>query len=107
MSDRGTHEEPTPVKSPAKELDQRWFVLGGVVLAYVFLWHSVDGFVRAIDHFGLLFGDFANHFYPEGKVIFVSSEPVTAFFYSAFAAILCGLIAVLPLDEAELVWGML
>ena len=91
--------------SPSGELDQRWFVLGAVVLYYAFRWQTLSEFARAIDHADVFFCDFVNHFYPQGRAIFTSSQRVWGFYYSPFAALVCGVIALLPFSLAEILWG--
>jgi alpha-1,2-mannosyltransferase len=81
--------------------------IGIVLIYYVIYWQSVRNFVVAIDQCDTLFCDFFRHFYPMGKEIFISFQPVQGFFYSPFAAILLGWTTFLTTRSALVVWGLL
>ncbi len=75
-----------------------------VLSYYRATWGSVDQFVAAIDHCGILFCDFVRHYYPTGKNIIVTGRPDIAFFYSSFAAVLFVPLGALRLTWAVFIW---
>lgn len=97
-----------------KSLSTQWFlngwlmsgVAGVLVLAlYGLHWKSVGNFVISIDQCEVLFCDFYRHFYPMGRELFTSFQPVQGFFYSPFAALLFSWSATVSSREALMIWG--
>jgi hypothetical protein len=75
------------------------------VLALTLKWHSVQDFVRAVDHSDGLFIDFAAHYYPTVHDSLRQGAPAGGFFYPvAFAALLSPL-ALFSLPVAKVLWG--
>lgn len=67
-------------------------------------WPTFRAFVSAIDHDNVFVPDFKWHYYPMGRQIFTSAEPIEGYYYPAFFAILCSPLGLLPPLKALAVW---
>lgn len=72
---------------------------------YFWHWRSVRGFVTSIDACDSIFCDFFRHYYPMGGAILETKQPVHAYFYSAFFALLLRPFAELSVTGALWAWG--
>jgi hypothetical protein len=79
----------------------------GLTAYYRQRWPTLANFVLDIDSCNLLFCDYALVFHEMGKQILLTGVASFGFFYSAFFAILLHPLAVLPKDQALLIWGLL
>lgn len=80
-------------------------IVAAVLLAYALLWGSVQGFVEAMDHCGILFCDFDRHYHAMGRRIFAERAPVWRFLYTPGFAILLSPFGALDKDTALPLWG--
>jgi hypothetical protein len=78
-----------------------------VLLTYWFQWESIEEFAMTIDEPPVLFEDFTSHYYPAGEGFFAGKGPVPGYLYSAFFALLLAILALFPVVEAVVVWGVL
>jgi alpha-1,2-mannosyltransferase len=78
------------------------------IVYYLCLWKDFGGFVSAFHpNNKTTFPDFEQYFYPTGKEVLTSGEPVKGFYYSAFGALLFVPLSRLPLDASLWCWGIL
>ncbi len=73
------------------------------------LWLTLDpgnalGACRDGEEGTRLFCDFANNYYPEGRIIFTSSDPKPGFFYPVSFALAMGWLARLSYEPALAIW---
>ena len=94
-------------KEPQRSCGLGLLGAGLMLGSYWLLWGSVAGFVNAIDHGALLFGDFRRFYYPMGEVLFAEKWPVRGYYYTSFFALSLCLIALLKLAAATVLWGVL
>ena len=71
---------------------------------YWLTWGTVKDFVANIDHCNLLFCDFLTFYYPMGKEIFVSEQPVRGYFYTSFFALWLSIPGLLSREGAVTFW---
>jgi alpha-1,2-mannosyltransferase len=76
-----------------------------VAVVALMRWHSLPRILLAIDRCDQPFCDFQRHFYPMGRVILASAEPVRGFYYPPFAALAFVPFARLPLVASLVAWG--
>jgi hypothetical protein len=74
---------------------------------YAWHWGSIEHFMQTVDHCGILFCDFTNHYYPMGAQVWSDPTPVRGYFYSPFFAVLLSGPASLPLPAAQWLWAAL
>jgi len=72
---------------------------------YLWQWQSPKGFVHAIDHGYRLFCDFFRYYYPMGKDVLRSKQPVSGYFYSAFFALILFPFGLLSERVVFWAWG--
>jgi hypothetical protein len=80
-------------------------IIGVALLYYINAWDSLEGFVVAMDHTNVLFGDFVRHFYPMGKEIFITHLPYFGYYYPPFFAIFLSLFGLFTPKTAFWLWG--
>jgi len=91
-------------------------IVAVVVLIYAWKWPSLDDITLAIqpvsaastcradDGRSILFCDFANHYYPQGRRIIAAPIPVPGFYYPAPFALLMAAFAIRPYNAALTLW---
>jgi hypothetical protein len=80
-------------------------IVVGALAYYVWHWGSIEHFMQTVDHCGIVFCDFTNHYYPMGAQVWSDPTPVRGYFYSPFFAVLLSGPASLPLPAAQWLWG--
>jgi hypothetical protein len=105
MTFQKTKHPLLPASPRAKLIALSFAVIAMVTFYYFKTWHTMDTFVKAIDHCDLLFCDFVRHYYVMGKYFFSLKAPVGGYFYPPLFALFLTLFSSFPLETATWLWG--